>query len=193
MSQTTAYRRLCALGILPKTHRIIPKEELERLYLSEKKSLREIATLFKCDRDLIKNRLQLYNIPIRNQKEATGLVANQLGSRGDKHSNWRGGKSSLPYSPKKRSAHFWIKSHYGKPIQCEFNPNHLTYDWANISGRYLKERSDWLRLCRSYHYWFDLPDLPAKKQESLSPDHLYAYIQGRERRNGLDNSNNSTK
>jgi hypothetical protein len=189
ISKMTAYRRLRALGLYPKPHRIIPKEDLERLYVFERKSLREIAFIFKCDRELIKNRLRQYGIPIRNHKEATRLVADKLGARKHNHYNWRGGKTLLPYSPIKRSAHFWIVSRYGKPSRCEFNSNHKAYDWANISGHYRRERADWLRLCRSCHYWFDLPDVPLEKLKTLSPEHRYAYLQGRERRNGHGNSN----
>lgn len=183
MSDTTAYRRLRALGLYPKPRRIIPKEELERLYLKEERSLAEVARLFSCDPDLVRNKLRHFGIPIRTHTEAMRLggVRKKLGTHGDGHPNWRGGKTRLPYSPVMRSAHFWIRRYHGKASQCDFNPNHIStrYDWANISGRYKKERGDWLMLCRSCHYWFDLPDIPPEKQAKLSTDHNYAYLQGR--------------
>lgn len=53
--------------------------------------------------------------------------------------------------------HKWVQRHYGKPSQCEMCNIHNAkrYDWANISGKYLRIRSDWKRLCRRCHFSFD--------------------------------------
>jgi len=186
MSDLTAYRRLRSLGLYPKPRRIIPKEELERLYLKEERSLAEVARLFSCDPDLVRNRLHYFDISIRTHTEAMSLAGKQkkTGLRGQKHSNWRGGRNSLPYSPIIRSAHFWLRKHYGRACRCDLNSGHIStvYDFANISGQYKKERGDWLMLCHSCHYWFDHPDIPSEKQSKLKPDHNYAYLQGRKMR-----------
>jgi transposase len=42
----------------------IPKEELERFYITEKKSIKEIAKHFKCHYRTIYNRLKKLNIPL---------------------------------------------------------------------------------------------------------------------------------
>jgi len=186
MSNTTAYRRLRALGLYPNPPLFIPKEELQRLYVLEERSLREIARLFSCDRELIRNRLRIFGIPIRTHTQAMSLAGKQkkIGVRGQKHSNWRGGKTKLPYSPIIRSAHFWLRRHYGRACRCDLNSTHIStvYDWANISGQYKKELGDWLMLCHSCHYWFDHPDIPPEKQAWLSPDYKYAYLEGRRMR-----------
>lgn len=55
--------------------------------------------------------------------------------------------------------HAWIRSNFGKPLICENrqceNTSKTIYDWANISGHYLKIRPDWVRLCRKCHTFFD--------------------------------------
>jgi len=52
----------------------------------------------------------------------------------------------------------WIHKHYGKANHCE-NPNckHKSkiFEWANISGKYLREVSDYKQLCRSCHRILD--------------------------------------
>ena len=60
----------------------IPKEELERLYLIEKKSIKEIAKHFKCHYRTIYNRLKKLNIPLEkrhpSKKPKQFLGKNQL-------------------------------------------------------------------------------------------------------------------
>lgn len=68
---------------------------------------------------------------------------------GSNNPNWK--KSGLCYG----SIHKWIWKTYGKADRCENkkcnykNPHH--YEWDNISGKYLKIREDWRRLCVSCH------------------------------------------
>ncbi len=72
---------------------------------------------------------------------------------GTKHWNWKGDKASY------RSKHFWIERKKGKPTKCE----HCGEDglkghkihWANVSQRYLRKLSDWIRLCTKCHGKFD--------------------------------------
>lgn len=62
---------------------------------------------------------------------------------------WKGEKAT--YSPK----HIWLHRHYGKANKCENKnctyKNPKRYEWANISGKYLRERSDYKMLCPSCH------------------------------------------
>lgn len=55
------------------------------------------------------------------------------------------------------SKHDWIKKWYGEAIKCEDcgTTTAKKYDWANISGKYLRDRSDWKRLCRKCHHKMD--------------------------------------
>lgn len=58
-----------------------------------------------------------------------------------------------------RRVHYWIKKQRGFPEQCEFcKEDGLTgrfIHWANKSGEYKYELSDWLRLCHKCHKLYD--------------------------------------
>lgn len=70
---------------------------------------------------------------------------------GEKNVNWKG--ESAGYSAK----HKWVTITFGKPNNCEKCGDETKdrYHWANISGEYKRERSDWIRLCLSCHYRMD--------------------------------------
>lgn len=54
--------------------------------------------------------------------------------------------------------HIWINKTFGKANKCEMCKikNKSIYHWANKTGNYLKERSDWLELCPKCHYRYDI-------------------------------------
>jgi hypothetical protein len=66
---------------------------------------------------------------------------------GDKNSRWSG--DSVGYS----GVHIWMQKNFGRPQLCDTcgSTTAKTFDWANISGQYLRDRADWKRLCRSCH------------------------------------------
>lgn len=68
------------------------------------------------------------------------------------HDQWKGAMVSY------RALHHWVQRELGTPIQCEScettGTGHKMH-WANISGDYKKEISDWLRLCPKCHGEFD--------------------------------------
>lgn len=53
--------------------------------------------------------------------------------------------------------HWWIRKHFGSPKFCEHckTSEAKRYNWANISGKYLRDRADWKRLCYHCHLIFD--------------------------------------
>ena len=71
---------------------------------------------------------------------------------GIKNYKWKGNNAS--YAAK----HIWVKYHYGSPQHCDICgiSEERMYHWANISGEYKRERSDWLRLCVPCHKRADL-------------------------------------
>lgn len=83
---------------------------------------------------------------------------------GEKNPHWKGDR--VGYG----ALHTWVERSLGKPQKCE-NPKckyprlgdkgkllkaPKAYDWANISGKYRRDLSDWIRLCRSCHMIMDL-------------------------------------
>lgn len=69
----------------------------------------------------------------------------------EKSSSWKGNEAG--YSTK----HAWIRKKLGTPKECEncgITDKHM-YHWANISGEYKRDVSDWARLCVSCHSIFD--------------------------------------
>lgn len=58
-----------------------------------------------------------------------------------------------------QAIHRWVRSRFGSATMCEnADCNKLPckrYHWANISGEYKKERSDWKQLCPRCHTHFD--------------------------------------
>lgn len=54
--------------------------------------------------------------------------------------------------------HAWVRTRLGRPMHCEKcgTTEKRRYEWANISGQYKREVSDWMRLCKPCHYKFDL-------------------------------------
>lgn len=66
---------------------------------------------------------------------------------GEKAPNWKGDK--VGYS----GLHDWIRKQLGTPNRCEKcgTTKARRYEWANISGKYKRDLSDWCRLCVSCH------------------------------------------
>lgn len=54
------------------------------------------------------------------------------------------------------AVHKWITYHYGAPAFCEnCDIPAKRYHWANLSGEYLRDISDWARLCVRCHVLID--------------------------------------
>ena len=58
-----------------------------------------------------------------------------------------------------QAIHRWVKKELGQPSICEFCKKTdlipIQYHWANKSRKYLKDISDWIRLCHKCHRNFD--------------------------------------
>ena len=76
------------------------------------------------------------------------ILMSKLAKKGDKHPNWKGDKA------KYLTKHIDIYRKYGKANKCENKkcPGICKqYEWSNISGEYLRKRSDYRMLCISCH------------------------------------------
>lgn len=56
-----------------------------------------------------------------------------------------------------KKLHSWITKKLGRPRQCEMcgNTDSPVYHWANKSRKYLRELTDWIRLCPGCHFKYD--------------------------------------
>lgn len=81
--------------------------------------------------------------------------ARQVAVTDEEHPFWKG--DAVGYT----SLHQWIARKLGKPKQCSHckSTNCKAYDWANVSGKYRRDFSDWVRLCRGCHIRFDRSNL----------------------------------
>lgn len=71
---------------------------------------------------------------------------------GDKNPNWKGDKV------KYRALHTWVRNSLGIPSQCKFcgkTDKEVKIEWANKSGKYLRELNDWIPLCKKCHRRYD--------------------------------------
>lgn len=73
------------------------------------------------------------------------------GQKDEKNPAWKG--DSAKYFAK----HQWIYRKKGKAFFCSFNPEHKfrVYQWANISGAYLRDINDYSSLCWQCHKEYD--------------------------------------
>ena len=70
---------------------------------------------------------------------------------GQRASAWKGKKAG--YSAK----HKWIQNNYGKANHCEKQDElcHGNFHWANISGKYKRDITDYMQLCSLHHVRMD--------------------------------------
>ena|SRR3990167_1273988 len=70
---------------------------------------------------------------------------------GVEHPNWKGRKATY------RAKHYWASSHFGVPRKCEKcgTTKAKKFEWANKSGKYKRNREDWMRLCTRCHHRLD--------------------------------------
>jgi hypothetical protein len=70
-----------------------------------------------------------------------------------------------------RSAHKWVREKLGKPISCANGIDHIAkrFEWANLSGKYLYKKNDWINLCPSCHRKMDFTE---ETRQKLSKSHI---------------------
>lgn len=89
---------------------------------------------------------------------------------GENNSSWKGEKVG------KKALHDWVKRWFGFPNKCENcgfeSDSHLRIQWANKSGKYMRNREDWLRLCVPCHHKKDRihEKIWENRRKKISPD-----------------------
>lgn len=93
LSHSAIYRQRRARGIYPRPRFSLNEADLEKLYLHEKKSLKEISDLLGCSRDTITDWLRYFKIPVRTASEGIRLAAEKgklVNRKG--RGFWKGGR-----------------------------------------------------------------------------------------------------
>ena len=72
-------------------------------------------------------------------------------TRGEKHGMWKG--EAVGYN----ALHTRIRRTLGNPTNCKEckTTTSKRFEWANVSGKYKTELSDWMQLCKACHVQFD--------------------------------------
>lgn len=98
-----------------------------------------------------KRKLRLAHLGKKQTEEVK--IKRGLYRNGNKHPNWRGDEV------KYRALHDWVVKNLGQSDICEYcKISGLTkhqIHWANISGEYKRELTDWVRLCVRCHSRYD--------------------------------------
>lgn len=69
----------------------------------------------------------------------------------EQHWAWKGDKVGY------NALHDWVRRKKGTPLKCEKcgTEKSKKFEWANISGKYKRVLTDWVRLCGSCHKKMD--------------------------------------
>jgi diadenosine tetraphosphatase ApaH/serine/threonine PP2A family protein phosphatase len=70
----------------------------------------------------------------------------------------------------------WVARVFKRPPYCEVcgNSDATRLEWANISGRYLRIRYDWMNMCIGCHRKFDTKTHCIHGHE-FTPENTYSY------------------
>ncbi len=94
-------------------------------------------------------------------------------------------------SAKYISHHTWIHNNYGKATKCEAckGTGKKKYEWANISGTYIRDISDYMQMCPSCHRKMDFSRTgKCRKGHQMTPENTYNRPDGNKacRRCGIE-------
>lgn len=96
-------------------------------------------------------------------KGTKGLIKKNDGSFSNTKHKWSGDIKEY------KNLHYWIGKTLGKPRVCSICGDikeGKAMHWANKSGNYKTDPSDWIRLCAKCHYIFDNVEMRRKLWQS---------------------------
>ena len=112
---------------------------------------------------------------MREELSAGELVSLSLeGKYAEKARRWKGDEAGYV------AKHMWLTKHYDKGDTCENcgTTNASRLEWANVSGLYLRERSDYIVLCPSCHRKMDLSSTHCKNGHEYTAETTCITKQG---------------
>lgn len=68
------------------------------------------------------------------------------------------------YSNELSNLHKWLRRHYGVPDRCDKCGSVKNVEWANKTEKYLRVKSDWLKLCKKCHHLYDYKKFGKRKK-----------------------------
>lgn len=77
------------------------------------------------------------------------LKKNNRKKQKGKNPRWKGNEVSY------KGLHKWIRDNKGRPKICEHCGSKHQLNWANKSGKYLRDLNDWISLCILCHRKYD--------------------------------------
>lgn len=105
------------------------------------------------------------------ERKYCSLSCRSKARTGDKAAHWKG--DGITYG----GIHSFMAKNYGKASKCENKDcpkKSTTYQWANLSGEYKHDRSDWAEMCASCHQLMDRKNLCGRGHE-LTPENSYIH------------------
>jgi len=107
-----------------------------------------------CNREFEKhksmtNHRRWHKIPKYEKFQNNFIISESKAKTGIKNPQWKGDK--VKYGP----LHDYVKRHFAKKKLCEKCNVNLSYDLPNKSGKYLRDLTDWMWLCRKCHMVMD--------------------------------------
>ena len=106
----------------------------------------------------------------RYRHRPSGLTYNiKVKNRGwfqEGHTPWSKGNSRTDLHkerPGYDAIHKWVSRWADDPCKCENCGSTNSLEWSNKSNKYLRDLSDWQRLCRKCHMRYDYETFGARK------------------------------
>jgi hypothetical protein len=110
--------------------------------------------------------------PAANRKFCSTKCRDLNRPTGDKAQHWKG--DAITY----HGLHQWMQHILGKPTKCVFCGRDglvgCKIHWANVSKEYKRDSKDWLRLCASCHFKYDMT--PERKEFCVSNLNKYRHL-----------------
>lgn len=102
--------------------------------------------------------VRAYRVKLTSKIGCSRACANVLRFTGKEKKKWGKARWFWVDKPNEyRNLHKKLYKLYGNPDHCQHcNQPKTKYYWANKTGKYLLEREDWLMLCASCHWKYDV-------------------------------------